>query len=99
MEILGRGFAWLDTGSPDALMDAGNFIATIQKRQGLSIACIEEIAYHKGWIGREDSAGPRADHDKDRIRPVSQTDRGALIHGVQFHGGSPLAALCSSSPA
>ena len=47
---LGRGFAWLDTGNPDALMDAANFIATIQKRQGLYISCIEEIAYKRGFI-------------------------------------------------
>jgi len=50
VETFGRGFAWLDTGNPDALLDASNFIATIQKRQGLYVACIEEIAYHKGWI-------------------------------------------------
>ena len=47
---LGRGFAWLDTGTHDSLLDASEFIATIQKRQGLMIACLEEIAYHEGWI-------------------------------------------------
>ncbi len=47
---LGRGAAWLDTGSPDSLLDAANFIATIERRQGLKIACLEEIALHKGWI-------------------------------------------------
>ena len=52
VQILGRGFAWLDTGSPDALLDAGNYVETIQKRQGLYIACIEEIAYHSGWMDR-----------------------------------------------
>jgi len=50
---LGRGFAWLDTGTHDSLLDASEFIATIQKRQGFIIACLEEIAYHEGWIGRE----------------------------------------------
>jgi len=50
---LGRGFAWLDTGTHDSLLDASEFIATIQKRQGFMIACLEEIAYHEGWIGRE----------------------------------------------
>ena len=50
VQPLGRGFAWLDTGNPDALMDAANFIATIQKRQGLYISCIEEIAYKRGFI-------------------------------------------------
>ncbi len=47
---LGRGFAWLDTGTNDSLLDAGNFIATIQRRQGMRVACIEEIAWRKGWI-------------------------------------------------
>ncbi len=51
--ILGRGFAWLDTGSCDGLLEASNFIETIQKRQGLYVACIEEIAYQKGFITRE----------------------------------------------
>ena len=49
---LGRGAAWLDTGNPDSLLDASNFIATIERRQGLKIACLEEIAFHKGWIDR-----------------------------------------------
>lgn len=53
VQPLGRGFAWLDTGNPDALMEATNFIATIQKRQGLYISCIEEIAYKKGFIDSE----------------------------------------------
>jgi glucose-1-phosphate thymidylyltransferase len=52
VEVFGRGFAWLDTGNPDALLEAGNFIETIQKRQGLYIACLEEIAYHKGWMDK-----------------------------------------------
>jgi glucose-1-phosphate thymidylyltransferase len=49
---LGRGFAWLDTGTHDSLLDASEFIATIQKRQGFMIACLEEIAYHEGWIDK-----------------------------------------------
>ncbi len=53
VQPLGRGFAWLDTGNPDALIEAANFIATIQKRQGLYISCIEEIAYKKGFIDSE----------------------------------------------
>jgi glucose-1-phosphate thymidylyltransferase len=52
VEKLGRGFAWLDTGTPDGLLEAANFIETIQKRQGLYIACLEEIAYHHGWLDR-----------------------------------------------
>ncbi|MBP5568521.1 MAG: glucose-1-phosphate thymidylyltransferase RfbA [Treponema sp.] len=50
VELLGRGMAWLDTGTYDGLLEASNFIATIQKRQGLYVSCIEEIAYKNGWI-------------------------------------------------
>lgn len=50
LEKLGRGFAWLDTGTPDALLQAANFVHTIEVRQGLQIACPEEIAYQQGWI-------------------------------------------------
>ena len=50
---LGRGVAWLDTGTHDALLEAANFVQTVQKRQGFYIACIEEIAYAKGWINKE----------------------------------------------
>ncbi len=53
VEKLGRGFAWLDTGSHDALLDAANFVATYQKRQGLYISCIEEIAFKRGFIDRD----------------------------------------------
>ncbi len=54
VEIMGRGYAWLDTGTHDSLLDAAGFIATLQKRQGLMVACPEEIAYRQGWIGAED---------------------------------------------
>ena len=53
VQLLGRGFAWLDTGTPDALMDAANFVAAFQNRQGLYISCIEEIAYKRGFITAE----------------------------------------------
>ena len=54
VETMGRGFAWLDTGNHDALLDAANFVATFQKRQGLYISCIEEIAFKRGFIGRDE---------------------------------------------
>ncbi|MDR1148629.1 MAG: glucose-1-phosphate thymidylyltransferase, partial [Spirochaetaceae bacterium] len=54
VELLGRGMAWLDTGTHDGLLEAANFIATIQKRQGLYVSCIEEIAYRNNWINAED---------------------------------------------
>lgn len=54
VEIMGRGYAWLDTGTHDSLLEAGQFIATLEKRQGLKVACPEEIAYRAGWISAAD---------------------------------------------
>lgn len=53
VQLLGRGFAWLDTGTHDSLSEASQFVETLEKRQGLKISCLEEIAYHKGWISTE----------------------------------------------
>ena len=60
VQLLGRGFAWLDTGTHDSLAEASNFVEVIEKRQGLKVACLEEIAYMKGWI------------DAERLRTVAQ---------------------------
>ena len=54
IELLGRGFAWLDTGTHESLMDAGSFIQTIEHRQGFKIACLEEIAFYNGWLNIDD---------------------------------------------
>ena len=69
VEVMGRGFAWLDTGTHDSLLDAGQFIATLERRQGLKIACPEEIAFRQGWIDRvqlERLAAPMASTEYGR---------------------------------
>ncbi len=53
VELLGRGFAWLDTGTHESLLEAGMFVQTVEHRQGLKIACLEEIGFHNGWLSRE----------------------------------------------
>jgi len=60
VELLGRGFAWLDTGTHDSLIEAGQFVQTIEHRQGYKIACLEEIAYNNGWI------------DKDKVLEIAE---------------------------
>ena len=68
VELLGRGMAWLDTGTYDGLLEASNFIATIQKRQGMYVSCLEEIAYRNGWITKEQvlqmAAGYKTDYGR-----------------------------------
>ncbi len=69
VELLGRGFAWLDTGNHDSLLDASDFVAAFQKRQGLYISCIEEIAFKRGFIAKEELialAGPLSKTDYGR---------------------------------
>ena len=53
VELLGRGFAWLDTGTHESLLEAAQFVETIEKRQGYKIACLEEIAFNKGWLSKD----------------------------------------------
>lgn len=71
VELLGRGFAWLDTGTHESLMDASNFVYTIEKRQGLKIACLEEIAYRKGWLTKADL--------QELVKPLAKTGYGQYI--------------------
>ncbi len=71
LERFGRGVAWLDTGTPEAMLQAGNFIQTVQTRQGLQIACPEEIAFSRGWID--------ADTLEELAGPLEKTDYGAYL--------------------
>ena len=65
VELFSRGFAWLDTGTKDSLLDAGNFVAAVEKRQGLKIACLEEIAYEQGFIDRHQLLSLAAAYEND----------------------------------
>ena len=71
VELLGRGFAWLDTGTYDSLMDAGQFVQTIEKRQGFKIACLEEIALNQGWL--------TAAQVKDIAKPLMKNTYGEYL--------------------
>lgn len=74
IELMGRGYAWLDTGTHESLLEASNFIETIEKRQGLKIACIEEIAYHKGFIDEAQLL--------KLAEPLSKNQYGHYLHKV-----------------
>ncbi|WP_099350000.1 glucose-1-phosphate thymidylyltransferase RfbA [Erwinia amylovora] len=74
VELLGRGFAWLDTGTHDSLIEASQFIHTIEKRQGLKVACLEEIAFRKGWITKSQLA--------DLAKSLEKTDYGKYLYSV-----------------
>ena len=71
LQRLGRGFAWLDTGTHDSLLEAGEFVRTIQHRQGLQVACLEEIAFQQGFI--------TADQAMERAALFSKTNYGKAI--------------------
>jgi glucose-1-phosphate thymidylyltransferase len=78
VEQLGRGFAWLDTGTFTALLEAANFVATLQHRQGLQIACLEEIAFRKGWVD--------ADHLARRAATLRNSDYGRYLNELAVQG-------------
>ncbi|HEY6011170.1 MAG TPA: sugar phosphate nucleotidyltransferase, partial [Nitrospirota bacterium] len=65
VELMGRGYAWLDTGTHESLLEAGDFIATIERRQGLKMACIEEIAYTLGYIDKQRLLNAAESHSKN----------------------------------
>jgi glucose-1-phosphate thymidylyltransferase len=68
VRVIGRGFAWLDTGSPDRLLEAGEYVATIERRQGLKIACLEEIAWYMGFIDKEQLSRLAEKHPQTEYR-------------------------------
>ena len=72
VEIMGRGYAWLDTGTHDSLLEAGQFIATLEKRQGLKVACPEEIAFRAGWISADQLAA--------LAKPMMKNGYGQYLH-------------------
>ncbi|WP_372834954.1 glucose-1-phosphate thymidylyltransferase RfbA [Pontibacterium sp.] len=77
VQLLGRGFAWLDTGTHDSLLEAGQFVQTIEHRQGLKVACLEEIAFHQNWI--------TVDALEKTAQSLSKTGYGRYLQGL-LHG-------------
>ncbi len=74
VELMGRGIAWLDTGTHDSLMDAGAFVQAVEKRQGLKVACLEEIAWRNGWIS--------ADDVQELAKPLKKTEYGQYLREI-----------------
>ena len=74
VQTMGRGFAWLDTGTHDSLSEASTFIEVLEKRQGLKVACLEGIAYRKGWI--------TADKLKEVAQPMLKNDYGKYLMSI-----------------
>ena len=77
VQLLGRGFAWLDTGTHDSLLQASNYVQTIEERQGLKMACVEEIAFRKGWI--------TADALRELAGPLSKNEYGTYLLNIADH--------------
>lgn len=77
VQLLGRGFAWLDTGTHESLLQASNYVQTMEERQGLKISCIEEIAFRKGWI--------TADQLRDLAKPLAKNEYGHYLRQIADH--------------
>lgn len=78
VELMGRGMTWLDTGTHDSLLEAGNFVATIQKRQGLYVACIEEIAFRNKWINKDALLESAQDYTTDYGKYLQNVAEGKI---------------------
>ena len=78
VELMGRGMTWLDTGTHDSLLEAGNFVATIQKRQGLYVACIEEIAFRNKWINKDELLEIAQDYTTDYGKYLQNVAEGKI---------------------
>ena len=89
VDLMGRGYAWLDTGTHGSLLDAGNFVRTLQVRQGRQVGCLEEIAYENGWIADSELLA--------RAELFAKSDYGTYLKGL-VHGSSIPAKLPRSSP-
>lgn len=81
VSLLGRGFAWLDTGTHDSLMEASHFVQTIEARQGLKVACLEEIAFRQGWLSAEQLAR--------QAEALSKTGYGQYLQRLSMEGATP----------
>jgi glucose-1-phosphate thymidylyltransferase len=79
VQVLSRGFAWLDTGTHDSLIEAGSFVQTIEHRQGLKVACLEEIAYSQGWLS--------AEQVRELAKPLSKNEYGKYLQTIVLQDG------------
>ena len=90
VEVLGRGFAWLDSGTHDSLMDASHFVATLERRQGLKVGCLEEIAWRKGWMSTQEllrlahslGSTPYASYLNELVRSSSYSSASSVVENL-----------------